>query len=234
MRAVMWAFGFLVLNIVALRVLVWSNKRKSARAPSPPARLLRQPILKGTLAAENILGWEHEYIRNTASEAIQDRHTVLNIYLVLVGVVISGVLANLDKLTQRGATLLLWAVCGVGWCHFLILVRLRVAWHESMLAMADIRNFCVQHAQDFSPDVLAKAFRWRRETIPRAYQPWSVFHYSVLIIGLLDSLAFGVGGYLLSVEWKTVTLPTSIALILLSAVLFGYHLWVYSALLKHD
>jgi len=233
MRAVLWAFSFLALNVVALRVVVWL-KWKQGAGPRRPADPLPPPAAEKSLEARHILEWEYEYIRHTASEAMQDRHTMVNFYLVLVGVVASGVLANLEKLEKwpGGATLLLWSVCGVGWFHFLILVRLREAWHDSMQAMLQIREFYARHAKDFSPETMMEAFRWRRETLPKAGKPWSVFFYSALLIGLLDSIAFGVGGYLLNAGWKTVTLASSIVLVGLSVAFFACHIWVYSALLE--
>ena len=231
MEAVFWSFSFLVLNIVALQIIVALKGKQDAKRPSDP---LPPPTVEEGLDPEKILEWEYEYIRHTASEAMQDRHTMINFYLVLVGVVASAVLANLEKLQkwEGAATLLLWSVCSVGWFHFLILVRLREAWYESMLAMLEIRDFCVRHAHNFPSDELMKAFRWRRETLPRAEKPWSVFHYSALLIGLLDSMAFGVGGHLLSVGWNTVSFCTSVLFVVLSVVLFAYHVWVYSALLR--
>jgi hypothetical protein len=233
MEAVLYSFLFLVLNVLALQVIVWLKGKRGAQRPqaaSPP------PTAKERLKAENILEWEYEYIRHTASEAMQDRHTMINFYLVLVGVVASGVLANLDKLQkwEGAATLLLWSVCGVGWFHFLILVRLREAWHESLLALIQLRDFYVRYSgtENFPSDELMKAFRWRRETLPTADKPWSVFHYSALLIALLDSMAFGVGGHLLSAGWNTVSFCTISLLVVLSIALFAYHSWVYWAILS--
>jgi hypothetical protein len=226
------ALSFLLVNVVALEVIVWlKQKQRDERRtiPSP------QPADERPLKAESILEWEYEYIRNTASEAMQDRHTMINFYLVLVGVVASGVLANLKNLEEwkGGATLLLWSVCSIGWFHFLILVRLREAWHESLQALLQIRDFSARHA-DISPDELMKAFRWRRETLPRAGKPWSVFFYSALLVAFLDSMAFGVGGHLLNSEENAVTFSNTGLLVVLSLLLFAYHIRVYAALLKEQ
>lgn len=236
MGAIHWSVLFLLLNVIVLEIVIWL-KRRAAQGPRPSPSPLPAPESGVTeqLPAEHILEWEYEYIRHTASEAMQDRHTMINFYLVLVGVVASGVLANLKDLEREwvgSATLLLWSVCGVGWFHFLILVRLREAWHDSRKAMMQLRDFHVRHVKGFPPDVLMQAFAWRQETLPPAHKPWSVFFYSALLIGLLDSLAFGVGAHLLSVERHSVTVRSSIYLVGLSATLFAYHLRIYSVLLR--
>ena len=227
MDAVLWPLAFLGINVLVLEAIIFLKQRQRDRGRAVP---VPQAMTVRPLQAEDILEWEYEYVRNTASEAMQDRHTMVNFYLVLVGVVASGVLANLDKL-KGGATLLLWAVCGVGWFHFLILVRLREAWHESLRALMHIRDFCAQHA-DMASEELMKAFLWRRETLPAAGKRWSVFYYSALLIAFLDSMAFGVGAYLLNVWMKSVTPPSTAVLIVLSVLFFAYHDRVYGAMLK--
>jgi hypothetical protein len=231
MHAVVWAGAFLVINVLVVEIIIRLKQRQRDQPRVVPAL---EPAVARPMKAEEILEWEYEYVRNTASEAMQDRHTMINFYLVLVGVVASGVVANLDKLDkwQGGATLLLWVVCGIGWFHFLILVRLREAWHESLQALQWIRDFCVEHADDISSDELRKAFLWRRETLPRAGKRWSVFYYSALLIAFLDSVAFGVGGHLLNLGKDVVTLPGTAVLVVLSILFFAYHDRVYGKLLK--
>lgn len=231
MHAVLWAIAFLIVNVLMLELVIRLKQRQGDPPRAVPALA---PAVDRPLKAEEILEWEYEYVRNTASEAMQDRHTMINFYLVLVGVVASGVLANLDKLDewQGGATLLLWVVCGIGWFHFLILVRLREAWHESLQALLRIRDFCVEHVEGISSDELKKAFLWKRETLPRAGKRWSVFYYSALLIAFLDSMAFGVGGHLLNLGKDAVTLPATVLIVVLSLIFFAYHDRVYRELLK--
>jgi hypothetical protein len=180
------------------------------------------------------LKWEYEYVRTTASEAMQDRHTMINFYLILVGVVASGVLANLDKLDgwHGGATLLLWSVCAIGWFHFLILVRLREAWHHSVKTMLKIRDFCIWNNEKIKPELLIQGFPWCQETLPAANKPWSVFFYSALLIGFLDSMAFVVGGHLLAVEQHTVSIVFTSLLVFFGIVLFNFHIRIYNSLLE--
>jgi len=59
---------------------------------------------------------------------------MINFYLLVVGVVASGVVAALGQetgLPKAIGTLLLWLLCGIGWLYFLKLIRLRQTWHDS-------------------------------------------------------------------------------------------------------
>jgi hypothetical protein len=69
------------------------------------------------LYSADILKLEFEYARVTASEAMQDRHTMVNFYLLAFGVIATGVVAILSRdadLPQSIGTLLLWILCAVG------------------------------------------------------------------------------------------------------------------------
>ena len=229
------SFGFLFANLLVISIIVFL-KRKTGK-PSSSSRPSLQPALESDripIDPKDVLEWEYEYVRHTASEAMQDRHTMINFYLVLVGVVASGVIANLKELEkwQGAAIILLWSVCAIGWFHFLILVRLREAWHDSVRTMLEIRDFCINHTCNVEPRILMKAFRWRQETLPEAARPWSVFFYSALLIGFLDSMVFAMGCHLLSVDRHTVSPVSTLLLVILALGLFCFHIWVYFAMLK--
>jgi len=229
MNAVDISTAFVAFNIAALSLFA-CHKRFFPEAKGQAASSLL-PSENLRLEAGRVVELEYDYIRHTASEAMQDRHTMVNFYLVLVGVVASGVLANLDKPTIAGggATLLLWLVCCVGWFHFLILVRLREAWHGSLEAMLHARDFYLRSSKGISGNMSKKVFLWQKESLPSAGRPWSVFHLSALLIALLNSMAFGIGGYLLDLEKNSARSP--LAFICLSVSLFTFHFWLYSFLL---
>jgi hypothetical protein len=122
------SLAFLIANVLILVVILVLNRRTGDRPgqQETPAKSSDQKIPD----PYNILGWEFEYARTTASEAMQDRHTMVNFYLLAVGVVASGVVAVLGQdagLPKATGTLLLWPLCGVGWLYFLKLIRLRQA-----------------------------------------------------------------------------------------------------------
>jgi hypothetical protein len=231
------SFVFLVVNVVILLVILALNWRVGDRSSRQDTPSLVSPDQKH-LEASDILGWEFEYARTTASEAMQDRHTMVNFYLVVAGILTSGVVAvlvqaadaNLPKATE---TVLLWLLCGIGWLYFLKLVRLRQAWRDSAQAMNQIKGFYFQHAKDFGPEELRRAFRWKPETLPPPDKPWTVFFYSATLIGLLDSVAYVAGGALLALDasgsfpWRALwPLP------LFGLAFFAFHVWLYFAFLK--
>jgi len=225
---------FLILNAAALLVVLTLNRREGAR-PAPPAA---QPAEPRTLDAADILGWEFEYARITASEAMQDRHTMVNYYLLAAGILTSAAILAVGKESNLPAAcgaLLLWLLCGVGWFYFLKLIRLRQAWHGSAQAMNRIKEFYIAHARDFTPQELGAAFRWRAETLPRPGKPWTLFFYSAMLIGFLDSVAYVVGAALLSLE-ATLASPwlARLCLLPLGVAFFLFHGWLYFAFLRPD
>jgi hypothetical protein len=228
-------FLFLVSNVIILLVILALNRRPSARSSQqdPPGPV--SPEQKH-LDASDILGLEFGYAHATASEAMQDRHTMINFYLVVTGVIASGVVAVLGQeagLPKAAGTVLLWLLCGVGWLYFLKLIRLRQAWHDSAQAMNRIKDFYIHHAEDFEPDVLRSAFRWKAETLPPPDKPWTVFFYSAMLIGFLDSVAYVAGGALLDLDAiGSSPVPVLGPLALFGLAFFAFHVWLYFAFLK--
>jgi hypothetical protein len=193
-----------------------------------------------------LLTSEFEYARTTASEAMNDRHTVVNFYLLLTGVVVSAVVALINA-GQPGSSLgralplvamaLLWALCIVGWLYLLQIIRLRQAWRDSALTMNKIKEFCIARVALFSPQDFSQAFRWRLETLPPAGKLWTIHFFSAALIALLNSLVY-VGGallYGLSVglspqQWVW----AAPGLALLGVVLFALALHMYVVFLRRN
>ena len=149
-----------------------------------------------TLKATDILQWEFEYARTTASEAMRDRHTMINYYLLAVGIVASGVIAilkNDSDLQASAGTALLWGLCIVGWFYFLKIIRLRQAWYDSAQAMNQIKEVYVDKSQGEDKDIIEAALRWRQATLPQPGKRWTVFHYSAMLIGFLNAVASSIG-----------------------------------------
>jgi hypothetical protein len=187
------------------------------------------------LNSSEILEWEFEYARTTASEAMQDRHTMVNFYLLATGVVASGVigvLGSADDIPKAAGTALLWLLCEIGWFYFLTVVRLRQAWHDSARAMNQIKEFYFQHVDDMDSDTLRSAFRWQAHTLPNPDKPWTVFFYSATLIGLLNSAAFVAGGLLLDADahW-CLAFQTLRPLAVLGLIYFAFHVCLYFAFL---
>jgi hypothetical protein len=229
--------AFLGINTAVLLFILRDNQREREPPRKPP--LLSPPSPEHRLLPPvDILRWEFEYAQVTASEAMEQRHTMVNIYLLAAGVLTSGVFAVLAReavLPPVVGTVLLWLLCGIGWIYFLAIIRLRQAWHDSARTMNEIKDFYVRHVQGLEPAVLRGAFRWKTETLPGPEKPWSVFHYSVLLIAFMDSVAYVVGGVFLN--WGLpvpVLLPVTGYLALLGLAFFALHAWLYAAFLKQD
>jgi hypothetical protein len=230
--------GFAAINAVLLLLVLLSNRIIQHNQP-PRAPISYDPAAPHKLDATDVLGWEFQYAGSTAGQAMGDRHTMVNFYLLAVGLSLSGVLAVFSgdaHLPRSAGTLLLWLVCGVGWIYFLSIVRLRQAWQDSARAMNQIKDFYVEHSRDFEPAELRKAFRWTSHTLPPADKPWTVFFYSAMLIGLLNSLAFLGGALLLAPQNQpatTIGLPPNFPWLLLLAVgYFAFHAWLYFAFLR--
>jgi len=231
------SFVFLIANVLTLLAILAMNRRvgaKPGQTTPPPLETPGQALLDPA----DILKLEFEYARTTASEAMQDRHIMVNFYLLVAGVVVSGVvgvLAQKTGLPKAAGTLLLWLLCGIGWLYFLKIIRLRQAWHDSAKAMNQIKEFYIQHAKEFAPDVLRSAFRWQSHTLPDPGKPWTVFFYSATLIGFLNSAAYVAGGALLS--WGVaprLLLPALGLLLLFGLAFFAFHAWLYFAFLKPE
>jgi hypothetical protein len=228
------SIGFLIANIMVMRLILALNRRPSP-VPSPPTPR-ELPLVKPLYSAD-ILKLEFGYARFTASEAMQDRHTMVNFYLLAFGVVATGVLAILSReadLPQSTGTILLWLLCAVGWLYFLKIIRLRQAWHESARAMNQIKEFFIQHDDQLEPEELRTAFRWQAHTLPPPDKPWTLFFYSAVLIALLDSMAYVLGAILLHRNISHIIPDVDLGLYLVfGIVFFAFHIWLYFAFLKN-
>jgi hypothetical protein len=230
--------SFLIVNAVILWVILKLNQRDRPQPSAPALTQSGQQQLGEQLDASDVLGWEFQYAQTTASEAMEQRHTLVNFYLLVAGVAVSAAAAILSGnpagLRAPGmVTVLLWMLCGIGWLYFLAIIRLRQAWCDSARAMNQIKEFYIQHSKDFKPDVLRTAFRWRAETLPPADKAWTVFFYSAMIISFIDSVAYVGGGLLLDLDATLASpLPVTMAIAVLGlAAFFAFHTWLYFAFL---
>jgi len=231
---------FLAANVAVLLFILWHNLRLPAPAEDRPMEI---PPQSANLAPSDILGWEFEYARTTASESMQDRHTMTNFYLLTVGVVTSGVVTLLTGEAPLGAdttlrsiigTVLIWLLCVIGWFYFLSLIRLRQAWYDSIRAMNRIKDFCIRHASSIDPNVLRMAFLWQPSTVPHPGKPWTVYFYAAALIGFLNSIAFVAGGLLILMVLGALppdNLWSGALLVVMGFLFFAFHIWLYFAFL---
>ncbi len=161
----------------------------------------RQASRAQPLSDDVLLEAELDYITQTAFQANEDHARVSSFYLVAVGSLVAAVFStqlagkNIDPALIAGAFAALFFVLTVlGTLTTLQLARLRAAWHESMQAMNQLKDYWMQHSRD---EHLGEAFRWTSATLPAKYKTNSVSFYQALEVALLSGLTFGAGVYFL-------------------------------------
>jgi hypothetical protein len=151
--------------------------------------------LDATLNIENMLLEEFNYANVTAYQAMEDRARMFNLYLLLVGVIASGLgaiyqLGGSANLFSRWLAVALLLIAGmVGIAFFVQLIRLRQAWRESVTCMNVIKEFYIQQFQQQLP-AIEHAFRWRLKTIPAGERLGSTTFIVCSTVALLESVCF--------------------------------------------
>lgn len=143
------------------------------------------------LDPNEILSREFEYAAQTAFQAHEDRVKVFNYYLATAGTLVASVVVvdltnSTDLLAVFG--LLFAGLAILGFVSFLQLMKLRLAWTDSVRTMCQIKEYYVQMCGEVQ---LAGAFRWTIETIPPVGKKWTVAFLMSLTIALLSSACAG-------------------------------------------
>lgn len=190
---------------------------------------------KPIISAEDILTAEFEYIAHTASQANDDRSSVVSFFVIAVGSPLAALFStNLAEVPPEDASVLfsgLFFILSVlGITTTLQLARLRAAWYESMLAMNHMKEFLMKN----SDSDISGAFRWSISTAPARFKPNSVSFYQVLEVAILAGLLFGAFVFFLSHSlWAD---PNAFMVWLISmicGILYaGLQIYLYRSLLK--
>jgi hypothetical protein len=191
---------------------------------------------KPTLSAEEILTAEFEYIAHTASQANDDRSSVVSFFVIAVGSPLAAFFStgitdmpNQNQFILFTGLFLILSILGT--TTILQLARLRGAWYESMLAMNHMKEFLIKN----SDSDISGAFRWTFNTAPAKFKPNSISFYQALEVAILAGLLFGAFVFfLLHSLW--LTNPNEFLIWRVSAlgsVLFaGAQIYLYRRLLK--
>ena len=199
----------LLVNFLALYyVMIWFSKIFFGAAGD---RTVKKPQKidddgESFRMLEEIALREYEYIRETMAQAMNDRHTLVNYFLLAAGVVIAaigviysdeGMKYSVYKKEISIAICLAFAV--IAWIYIMKVVRLRQAWCESSAAMNQIKQFFLQNVgiSDKGPHT---PFRWRSSTIPKAARTGNLYHLEILLISFIASLAIAAVSVLLLEE----------------------------------
>ena len=148
---------------------------------------------------DELLAAEYNFIAQTANQATEDRARVSSFYLIAVGSLVAALfgtqLFDTEKFTQAvkimfGGLFILLTLLGTS--TIMQLARLRSAWHESMLALNQIKDFAMSQ----SPE-LTDAFRWQTHTLPPKYKTRSVSYYQAIEAALISGLMFAAATFFL-------------------------------------
>lgn len=179
---------------------------------------------------DELLAAEFNYIALTATQANEDRARVSSFYLIAVGSLVAALFSTQffepDRLTQAvrlmfSGLFILLTVLGAS--TVLQLAQLRSAWHESMRAMNQIKDYAMKQ----NPE-LAEAFRWRTSTIPRKYKRSSISYYQALEVSIIGGLTFGAAMFFLQQAF----LPVSVLTWFISLLLGVLAVYIQMALYK--
>lgn len=151
------------------------------------------------LQLDEVLAAEFGYIAQTATQANEDRARVSSFYLIAVGSLVAALFGtqffdpgffNPTVNIMFSGLFMLLTLLGIS--TVMQLARLRAAWHESMLAMNQLKDFMVSQNSD-----LVRAFRWTSKTLPSKYKTKSVSYYQAVEVALIGGLMFGAGIFFL-------------------------------------
>jgi ADP-ribose pyrophosphatase len=149
--------------------------------------------LDGQLRLETMLMEEFNYASVTAYQAFEDRARMFNLYLLLIGILASGLGAlyqlggGLQTFTPALTLGLLFIAGALGVVFFVQLIRLRQAHRDSLVTMNVIK---AHYIRMFAPQYqnLPNVFHWRLETIPSDERVGSVTFLVNFTVAFLDSL----------------------------------------------
>jgi hypothetical protein len=183
---------------------------------------------------DELLAAEYDYIAQTAIQAHDDRSRVSSFYLIAVGSLIAALLGTQlfdpEKFTQTvklvfsGAFTLLTVL---GASTVMQLARLRAAWHESMMAMNQIKDFAMEQ----SPE-LTQAFRWKTSTLPEKYKKGSVSYFQAREVAIIGGLMFGTAVFFLQMAFFEIQFLNWLVTVAAGVGMMNVELNVYKRALK--
>ncbi|HEY1390668.1 MAG TPA: hypothetical protein VGF38_19190 [Ktedonobacterales bacterium] len=147
------------------------------------------------LKIENMLLEEFNYASTTAYQAMEDRARMFNMYLLVVGILGSafGAIYPLggarSSFIQPIAAVVLFAAGIAGIAFFVLLIRLRQAFRQSLITMSVIKEFYIREFQEQMPTI-QHAFRWRLSGIPAGERAGSATFIVCHMVGFIGALCF--------------------------------------------
>jgi MFS family permease len=169
------------------------------------ARKSEEPMPKSKpdfiLNPDDLFAAEYEYISNTVFQANEDRSRIASFYFVSVGSIVAAILGTQfapEKIQSVSPALavLFFFLTILGALTIAQLARLRAAWHESVQAMNQLKDFYIKHYPDIAP-----AFKWRGTTIPPTDKPFSIANLIAREVALLGAITTSAAAYFLLIAF---------------------------------
>ena len=158
------------------------------------------------LDPDEILKAEYNYIATTVFQANEDRSRVASFYFVTVGSLVAAILSAIFSTSDLKSVSLafsgLFVVLTIlGTLTLAQLARLRAAWHESVQAMNQIKDFYIKNNKEIEP-----AFKWRLKTLPPTDKKFSIANLMAVEVALLGAITSTAAMYFLlaalgNIEW---------------------------------
>ena len=186
----------LIEYLVIYYLAIWLCKRlfgkqKNSEPPVLPSKIGKEKFE----SLQEIAKAEYEYIRETMAQAMDDRHTMINYFLLATGVALAavGMIFSKEGMQELPFTKeLTIGIClifnGVAWIYMLKMVRLRQAWCDSSLAMNRIKNFFLVNVK-MDADQSGSPFLWKSSTSPAPGRIGNLFHLEFILISFISALA---------------------------------------------
>ncbi|NOZ63112.1 MAG: hypothetical protein GXO74_15785 [Calditrichaeota bacterium] len=194
---------FLIVIQLFIFITYFAYRKMTASRVYQIKKLKNPRLQENTFEFSTIMQKEFEYIRETARQAMDDRHSMINFFLLITGAVVSFIGARvLDMdLTElagiKGSFLIGLAIFLniIGWLYFMHMIRLRQAWWGSAEAMNQIKEFYIVNGR-VPDDIARSAFLWKKQSIPAPGKKSNVFYYSTMLISFIASATFFFASWL--------------------------------------
>lgn len=208
-----WNQQAITIYLVVAEALVLGTfflYRKQGIPRTTYVKRLKNPRLQeNSFELARLLLKEFDYIRDTAAQAMNDRHTMVNYFLLITGAfftIVGNKFFSSEKVFEDikyikiivGISIIITVI---GWIYFMHIIRLRQAWCDSAAAMNQIKEFCVVNGR-VPDDIARSAFLWSSKTIPRAGKKSNVSYYSAMLIGVVSAFFIFFASWILSPEGK--------------------------------
>jgi hypothetical protein len=187
------------------------------------------------LSPDDIFAAEYDYISNTVFQANEDRSRIASFYFVSVGSIVAAIFGaqfaadNLKSISPALSILFIFLTI-LGALTIAQLARLRAAWHESVQAMNQLKDFYIKIYPDIEP-----AFKWRGSTIPPTDKPFSIANLIAREVALLGAMTTAVAVYFILLALSVDLMPWGWALIAVSFIAgSSLQWWCYKRMLVDD